>query len=127
MSNFAGQFTITGTGNISISSLGINPNDLRFEVGAKNNSSSVNTRSEGEVDEGLYQFVHGEFDDHAGNYAYWDNNTDCIWVRRHNGSGWVDVLRASVTSYQTGGFVLNVSAFESGGNNWPVKLKARLV
>lgn len=125
MSNTTGQFTITGTGTLNISSLGFNPNDLEFIVGPKNNASSVNTKCIGTVDSAGNQAVVYDYDDRAGGtgpFAYNRSTSQCIWIVYHNGTTWVNALKASFNGYITGGFSLTVTAADT---NYPVQVKAR--
>lgn len=123
--NFGGiTLSTTGTGAsaISFTGFGFNPNDLVFEVGAKNGASAVLTSSLGAVDSAGTGYVLTEYDDHAGNYTYNTSTSYCIWLRRHNGSTWIDELRASFHSFITDGFKLNVDVANS---NYSVYVQAR--
>lgn len=112
MANKVGSFTISTTGTLNISSLGFDPNEVEFWVGAKNGSSAVLTSSNGAVDSAGSQNVIYEYDDHAGNYSYNTDQSNCIWLIKHSG-GWSNELKASFNGWITGGFSLSVAAANS--------------
>ncbi len=121
MSNRVATFTPTATGTLTISSLGFDPNDLTFEVGAKNGSSSNLTYSIGHVDEnGNEGCISGYFD---GGQATFNNYSDrCIQIWYHNGSTWVQALNCSFNGFVTGGFSLTVNNYDT---NYQVRVTAR--
>lgn len=125
MTNLFGPINLTTTGTganaRSFTGFGFDPSDLEFSVAAKNGASALVVISDGAVDSAGSQFC---------NYAYYDGTnrtrnsyTDrCIYVLEHNGSTWVDLLKASFHSYITDGFKLNVI---TASNDYQVFVKAR--
>lgn len=109
MSNATGSITlnVAGTGR-TFSGLSFQPTKLKFTVGANSGSSATQTFCTGAVDSGGTQWVITEYDDHAGNYTYNTDQSNCVWLRKHT-SGWVDELKASFNSFTSDGFKLNVT------------------
>lgn len=122
MSNITGSFTLGSNGTVNVSSLGFNPNDLEFMVGAQLDSSPLQMLSVGKVDENGNEFVMTTYDDYIGHHNNDTSSSYCIWHRAYGGGQWFDVLKASFNGYITGGFSLTVTAHHT---DFPVHVMAR--
>lgn len=111
MANFVGSLALTTTGSHSFN-IGFQPSKLVFKVGAKGGASAVQTLSLGAVDQNGNQNVITEYDDHAGNYTYNTDQSNCIWVEKHT-TVWGDDLKAAFTAFTANGFTLNVATANS--------------
>lgn len=111
MANNFGTLTLSTTGSgasaRSFTGFGFDPNDLEFEVGAKNGNSSNMIYCTGSVDfEGTQSAQSGFVNSSAiSRQSYSDR---CIQVWEHDGANWNEVLKATFHSYITDGFKLNV-------------------
>lgn len=110
MSNKTGQITLTSAGNNkSFTGLGFQPTSLRFTTGPHSGSNSVFSLSIGAVDSAGNQWAVTHYNDFVGQHASNQSTSDCIYLRRHNGTTWVDELKANFSGFTADGFELDVS------------------